>query len=61
MDPSHEDQTEGYRKLDPRGLSPEEWDAQVIEPGLSLRRECIVAVESGMEPESEMYRRCSFA
>jgi pimeloyl-ACP methyl ester carboxylesterase len=61
VDPSHEDQTEGYRKLDPRGLSPEEWDAQVIEPGLSLRRECIVAAESGMEPESEMYRRCSFA
>lgn len=61
VDPSHEDQTEGYRKLDPRGLSPEAWDAQVIEPGIALRRECIGTAEVGFEPDSEMFRKCGFS
>lgn len=61
VDPSHEDQTEGYRKLDPRGLSAEAWDAQVIEPGIALRRECISAAEVGFEPDSEMFRKCGFS
>jgi pimeloyl-ACP methyl ester carboxylesterase len=60
VDPSHEDQTEGFRRLDPRGLSPEEWDAQVIEPSIARRRECIAAIEAGIARDSEMYTKCSF-
>ena len=61
VDPSHEDQTESFRKLDPRGLSPEEWDAQVIEPTIALRRECIAAIEANILPDSEMHKKCSFS
>lgn len=61
VDPSHEDQTEGFRKLDPRGLSPEEWDAQVIEPSIALRRECIAAIEASIDTDAEMYKKCSFS
>ena len=60
VDPSHEDQTETFRKFDPRGLSPEAWDAQVIEPSLALRRRCIQAVEKGIKPGSEDYAACRF-
>ena len=35
VDPSHEDQREEFRKLDPRGLTAEQWDAQIVNPGLN--------------------------
>jgi pimeloyl-ACP methyl ester carboxylesterase len=41
VDPSHEDQRESYRKLDPRNLSPQENDRIKLEPTLVMRRECI--------------------
>lgn len=60
VDPSHEDQTEGFRSLDPRGRSAAQWDAQVIEPSIALRRECIAAIDAGIQPGSAIYRKCSF-
>lgn len=61
VDPAHEDQTEGFRGLDPEQRSAAEWDAQIIEPGLTLRRECIKAAETGIRPGTAEYARCSFA
>ena len=60
VDPSHEDQTEGYRTVDPRHLSPEEWRKQIIEPSLIQRRECVAAAPSGFTPGTELYKKCSF-
>lgn len=60
VDPSHEDQTEGYRKVDPRHRSPEEWRKQIIEPSLARRRECVAAAPGGFTPGTELYKQCSF-
>lgn len=60
VDPSHEDQKDGYRKLDPRQLSSAEWDRITIEPSLAKRRECIAAAPAGFIPGTELYKKCSF-
>ena len=60
VDPSHEDQTEGYRKLDLRQRSAAEWDKQLIEPSLIVRRECIAAAPAGFVPGTDLYKKCSF-
>lgn len=60
VDPSHEDQREGYRKLDPRGLTREQWDRDVVGPGLQRRRECIAAISEGAASRSETHEKCSF-
>lgn len=59
IDPSHEDQAEGYRKLDTRNLSRTEWD-KLSEPGLAKRRDCIAAAPAGFVPGTELYKQCSF-
>ncbi len=59
VDPSHEDQADGYRKLDARNLSRAEWD-KLSEPGLAKRRECITAAAAGLVPGSEIYKQCGF-
>jgi pimeloyl-ACP methyl ester carboxylesterase len=61
VDPSHEDQTEGYRQLDLEKRSPAEWEAQVLQPSLVRRKACIVAAEAGIEPGSTAHKDCKFA
>jgi pimeloyl-ACP methyl ester carboxylesterase len=59
VDPSHEDQAEGYRKLDARHLSHEQWN-QLLEPGLKKRRECAAAAPAGFVEGTELYKKCGF-
>jgi pimeloyl-ACP methyl ester carboxylesterase len=60
VDPSHEDQTEGFRLLDPKGRSAPEWEEQVLQPSLMLRSECIEHAVVGIEPDSIEYEKCGF-
>jgi len=61
VDSSHEDQRDGFRKTDPRGLSETQWDLTVVEPPLAERRACIVAASAGtLTPGSEMFARCIY-
>lgn len=60
VDPTVEDQAEGYRKLDPKKRTAEQWDADTIEPGLRERRECIAASNQGIVPGTELFAKCSF-
>jgi pimeloyl-ACP methyl ester carboxylesterase len=60
VDPSHEDQTEGFRKLDPERRSAAEWEAQILQPSLERRRACIEAARSGIAPGSAAHKDCSF-
>lgn len=61
VDPTDENQTEGYRLLDPEERTPAQWDAYAIEPSLQTRRECIVAADTGFVPGTELFKKCSFA
>lgn len=60
VDPTDENQTEGYRLLDPEKRTAAQWDAYAIEPSLQTRRECIVAANAGFVPGSEIFKKCSF-
>lgn len=60
VDPSDENQTEGYRQLDPEKRTPEQWDAYAIEPSLEIRRECIAAANVGFVPGTALFKKCSF-
>jgi pimeloyl-ACP methyl ester carboxylesterase len=60
VDPTVEDQAEGYRKLDPKKRTPEQWNTDTIEPGLRERRECIAASIEGIAPGTELFTKCSF-
>ncbi|MBI2381788.1 MAG: alpha/beta hydrolase [Gammaproteobacteria bacterium] len=60
VDPSHEDQRDEFRKLDPRKLGAEDWDTQVVNPGLDLRRDCIKAAGAGLVPGTDEYKKCGF-
>ncbi len=60
VDPSHEDQTEGFRKLDPKKRTIAEWDQQVLQPSLELRKGCIEAANPEIVYGSESYEKCSF-
>ncbi len=61
VDPSSEDQTESFRKLDPRQLTPEQWETQVVGASWELRRQCISAAEaSHLIAGTELYKKCSF-
>lgn len=60
VDPSHEDQREGYRKLDPEKRTFEQWDVYAVEPSLERRRECIAAADAGFVPGTDMYKKCGF-
>ena len=57
VDPSHEDQSEGYRSLDPKKASREEWASQ-REPRLSYLRKCGVAASDGFVAGTEVYKEC---
>lgn len=59
VDPSHEDQAEGYRMLSPRGYTRAQWRA-LGDPGIATRRECVEEASKGFEPGTEAYRRCIF-
>lgn len=59
VDPSHEEQSEGFRKLDPRGLSPEGW-RQTRAPRLQQLRDCAAAARAGFVPGSQLAATCSF-
>ena len=59
VDPSHEDQSDGFRKLDPRRLSPDEW-RQARSPRLQQLRECAAAAKTGFLPGSELAEKCSY-
>jgi len=59
VDSSHEEQFEGFRKLDPGGLSPEEW-RKTREPRLRQLRECAAAAAAGFAPGSPLTATCSF-
>jgi pimeloyl-ACP methyl ester carboxylesterase len=59
VDPSHEEQSEGFRKLDPRGLSPEDW-RQTRAPRLQQLRECAAAAVAGFVPGSQLATKCSY-
>lgn len=58
IDPTHEDQTEGFRMLSASAASRETW------PGYSTdnpaRRECISLAANGFEPGTEAYKQCVF-
>lgn len=59
VDPSHEDQAEGYRMLSPRGYTRAQWRA-LADPGIANRRDCVRAASKGFEPGTEAWRRCVF-
>ncbi len=59
VDPSHEEQSEGFRKLDPRGPSPDEW-RQARSQRLQQLRECAAATKVGFIPGSQLAEKCSF-
>ncbi len=59
VDPSHEDQFEGFRKLDARKLSRTDW-ANLREPSFKKRRQCIAAAPAGFVPGTDLYKQCSF-
>lgn len=61
VDPTDENQTEGYRLLDPEKRTPAQWDAYAIEPSLQTRRECIVAAKAGFVPDTELFKKCGFS
>lgn len=57
VDPSPEEWSEGFRKLDPRQI--DEWEqARVIH--FQQLRECIVAAKTGFVPGSQLFEKCSF-
>lgn len=60
IDPSHEDQTEGYRQLDLKKRSPAEWEAQVLQPDLVLRKKCIEVAQAGILPGTDAHKECGF-
>jgi pimeloyl-ACP methyl ester carboxylesterase len=60
VDPSHEDQTEGFRSLDPKRRSKDEWDEQVLQPSLTLRAECIQHAAAGIAVGSSEHKKCGF-
>lgn len=61
VDPSSEDQTESYRKLDPRRLTREQWQTQVVGASWGLRRQCIAAAEAAtLMAGTELYKKCDF-
>ena len=60
VDPSHEDQTEGFRRLDPKQRSAAEWEKQVLQPSLTLRRACIETARGGIVFGSDAHKECGF-
>ena len=58
VDPSHEDQREEYRKLDPRQLSVLENEKLKLEPVLAMRRACIAAAPAGFTAGTALYDKC---
>lgn len=60
VDPSHEDQTEGFRRLDPERRSVAEWDEQVLQPALIRRRACIESARAGIIRGSAAHEECGF-
>lgn len=61
VDPTDENQTEGYRLLDPEKRTQAQWDAYAIEPSLQTRRDCIVAANTGFVRGTELFKKCSFS
>lgn len=61
IDPIDENQTEGYRNLDPEQRTPEQWNAYAIEPSLEMRRDCIAEANKGFVKGTEPFRKCSFS
>jgi pimeloyl-ACP methyl ester carboxylesterase len=59
VDPTHEDQTEGYRLLSPRGLTLEQWATMLVE-GIPKRLQCAKEAEQGFVRDSEAWKRCVF-
>ena len=59
VDPSHEDQAEGYRMLSPRGYTRAQWRA-LGDPAIVARRSCVAAASKGFERGTEAYHRCVF-
>ena len=57
VDPTHEDWSEGFRKIDPR--TSEEW-RQARLPRLQQLRECVAAAQTGFIPGSQLAEKCSY-
>ena len=57
VDPTHEDQSEGFRALNSKKMSREDWEKQ-REPRFAFYRECAAAASAGFIPESEIYKEC---
>lgn len=57
VDPTHEDQSEGYRALDPKKSSREDWERQ-REPRFVFFRKCGAAASAGFVAGSEIHKTC---
>jgi pimeloyl-ACP methyl ester carboxylesterase len=57
VDPTHEEWSEGFRKLDPR--QSDEWGQAQVQRFQQLR-ECIAAAKTGFIPGSQLTEKCSF-
>jgi pimeloyl-ACP methyl ester carboxylesterase len=57
VDPSHEDQDEGFRLVSPRELDRAGWVA-LRDPGTQDRLRCIDAAHRGVDPASEQFKGC---
>jgi len=60
VDPTVENQTDAFRRLAAPKSTAEQWDALTIEPGLTMRRNCIRAAEVGIVPGSARADECGF-
>lgn len=58
VDPSVEDQLAGYRALDPKKRSAEQYYVDTVEPNLRDGRECVAAAPAGFAKGSEMFKKC---
>lgn len=57
VDPSHEEQDEGFRMVSPRRLDRAGWVA-LRDPGTQDRLRCIDAAHRGVDPASEEFKSC---
>ena len=60
IDPAVEEQTESFRKINPKHPTVQQWRAEQIEPDLQKGRECVDAAKIGILEGSKVFEKCTF-
>jgi pimeloyl-ACP methyl ester carboxylesterase len=58
VDPTMEDQTEGYRALDSERRTAAQWHASYIEPDIQQGKTCVAAAPNGFTSATELFKNC---